>query len=98
MPRRLKSAVELVSDIGAKAFDLQQHSELEIAKAVAFLREVNGPMFDWLIQRLADPHPHLADMADALREKAATERAWRENPPHGPVDERFMRHHYGAKK
>ena len=48
MTRRLKSAVELVSDIGAKAFDLQHHRERDILEAVAILREVNGPMFDWL--------------------------------------------------
>ena len=55
MTRRLKSAVELVSDIGCKAFDLQHHSELEIRKAVALLRTVNAPMFDWLTQMLQAP-------------------------------------------
>lgn len=55
MSRRLRTAVELVSDIGAKAFDLQHHSEAEIAAAVRILRKVNGPMFDWLVYMLASP-------------------------------------------
>lgn len=57
MARRLKGAVELVSDIGSKAFDLQHHSDEEIARAVRFLREVNGPMFDWLVSVLASGSP-----------------------------------------
>lgn len=54
MTRRLKSAVELVSDIGSKAFDLQHHSDEEIREAVRMLRHVNGPMFDWLVLALKD--------------------------------------------
>jgi hypothetical protein len=50
--RQLKTAVEIVSDIGSKAFDLQHHDEREIIAAVALLRHVNGPMFDWLTQML----------------------------------------------
>lgn len=63
MARRLRSAVQLMSDIGSKAFDLQYHSDKDIAEAVAVLRDVNGPMFDWLVSRLSslavaavDPH------------------------------------------
>lgn len=48
-----KCAIELVSDIGSKAFDLQHHSDEEIAEAVALLRDVNAPMFDWLIRVLS---------------------------------------------
>ena len=50
--RRQKSAIEIVSDIGCKAFDLQYHSERDIIEAVVILRQVNGPMFDWLTQIL----------------------------------------------
>lgn len=55
MARRLKCAIELVSDIGSKAFDLQHHSDEEIAEAVKLLRDVNGPMFDWLVKALEAP-------------------------------------------
>lgn len=54
MTRRLKPAVELVSDIGAKAFDLQHHSDADIREAVKFLRTVNPEMFDWLVRILSD--------------------------------------------
>jgi hypothetical protein len=37
-----------VSDIGSLGFDLQHHSEVEIAHAVAILRTVNPQMFEWL--------------------------------------------------
>lgn len=52
MARKLRSAIELVSDIGAKAFDLQHHNESDIREAIAVLRSVNGPMFDWLVRTL----------------------------------------------
>ena len=52
MARRQKSALEIVSDIGSKAFDLQHHSERDIIEAVVILRQVNAPMFDWLTQML----------------------------------------------
>jgi hypothetical protein len=52
MARKLRPAVELVSDIGSLAFDLQHHSEEEIAEAVAVLRYVNPQMFDWLVEHL----------------------------------------------
>lgn len=57
MTRKLKSAVELVSDIGSKAFDLQHHSERDIAEAVACLKHINGPMFAWLIAVLSTGAP-----------------------------------------
>ena len=51
--RRVKSALELLSDIGSKASDLQGHGPLEIARAMQFMRECgNGPMFDWLVLML----------------------------------------------
>lgn len=53
MARRLRDAAELVSDIGSLGFDLQHHSDEEIAEAVAFLRKVNPEMFDWLVKILA---------------------------------------------
>jgi hypothetical protein len=55
MARKLRSAIELVSDIGALGFDLQHHSDSDIAKAVQVLREVNGPMFTWLVKVLGEP-------------------------------------------
>lgn len=69
MTRRFKSAIELVSDIGAKGFDLQHHSESDIAEAVTFLRHVNGPMFDWLVRVLSDAggrNQPVADSADLM--------------------------------
>lgn len=51
--RKLRPAVELVSSIGELAFDLQHHSDEEIAEAVAVLRVVNPQMFDWLVEKLA---------------------------------------------
>lgn len=51
--RRLRPAAEIVSDIGSLGFDLQHHSDTEIAAAVAFLRrQVNPEMFDWLVKVL----------------------------------------------
>jgi hypothetical protein len=50
-----------VSDIGSKGFDLQHHSDAEIAEAVRLLRDVNGPMFDWLVRVLAAPDQRGAD-------------------------------------
>lgn len=55
MPRRLRDAVTLVSAIGSLGFDLQHHSDEQIAEAVAFLRKVNPEMFDWLVRVLAPP-------------------------------------------
>ena len=49
MSRRNRSAVEIVSQIGSLGFDLQYHSDADIAEAVALLRSVNGSMFEWLL-------------------------------------------------
>lgn len=38
----------------------------------------------------------LDPVTDAPVESGA--KPWKENEPHGPVGERFMRHHYGAKR
>jgi hypothetical protein len=54
MARRLRSAVELVSDIGSLGFDLQHHSEAQIAEAVRLLRTVNPQLFDWLVRVLTE--------------------------------------------
>lgn len=53
--RKLRTAVELVSDIGSIGFDLQHHSKEQIAGAVAILRTVNPEMFEWLGRALASP-------------------------------------------
>lgn len=51
--RKPRPALDIVSDIGSKAFDLQHHSERDIALAVRLLRTVNAPMFDWLVRVLS---------------------------------------------
>lgn len=53
MARKLRPALNIVSDIGSLAFDLQHHSNEQIAEAVAILHTVNPEMFDWLVERLA---------------------------------------------
>jgi hypothetical protein len=55
MARKLKPAIELLSNIGSLGFDLQHHSDADIAEAMAFMRQANGPMFDYLAERLAPP-------------------------------------------
>ncbi len=51
--KKLRSAIELVSNIGALGFDLQHHEDAAIAEAVKMLRTVNPQMFDWLVTVLA---------------------------------------------
>lgn len=53
MSRKLRSVLELVSDIGKLGFDLQHHSDEQITEAVKMLRTVNPEMFDFISQRLA---------------------------------------------
>ncbi len=55
MPRKLRPALELVSDIGSLGFDLQHYSDEEIALAVTYLRTVNPEMFEWLVRVLDKP-------------------------------------------
>lgn len=56
MPRRVKQALELISDIGSKAHDLQGYGPIEIARAMQYMRDCgNGPMFEWLAAVLAPP-------------------------------------------
>ena len=62
MSRKLRDALEIVSDIGALGFDLQHHNEMQIAHAVALLRTVNPEMFDWLAKLLADRPPEAPDV------------------------------------
>ncbi len=58
MPRRrLRNALELVSDIGALGFDLQHHHEDAIREAVKVLYTVNPEMFRWLSRVLREPEP-----------------------------------------
>lgn len=55
MTRRLRPALEIVSDIGSLGFDLQHHKQSDIYEAVATLRTVNPDMFNWLALLLAGP-------------------------------------------
>lgn len=52
MSRRLRSALDIVSDIGVLGFDLQRHNEKDIHAAVTLLRTANPEMFDWIVQQL----------------------------------------------
>lgn len=52
MARKLRSAVELASDIGAKAFDLYAHGDRAAVDALRVLVSVNPEMFAWLRDRL----------------------------------------------
>ena len=57
MSRKLRPALNIVSDIGCLGFDLQHHDDAQIAAAVALLRKSNPEMFDWLVKVLARaPH------------------------------------------
>lgn len=55
MSRKLRPALDLVSDIGKLGFDLQHHSDEQIAEAVTMLRTVNPEMFDFISRQLAAP-------------------------------------------
>ncbi len=55
MTRKLRPALELVSAIGSLGFDLQHHSDTDIADAVELLRKVNPEMFDFIWRVLAAP-------------------------------------------
>jgi len=55
MKRRLRPALEIISDIAALGFDLRQHGAADIAEAVAFLRTVNPVLLEWLATVLARP-------------------------------------------
>lgn len=55
MTRKLRPALEIISDIGALGFDLQHHSDAVIADAVTLLRTVNPELFSWLVQVLGEP-------------------------------------------
>lgn len=54
MTRRLRPALDIVSDIGSLGFDLQHHDAASIAHAVAVLRTVNPDMFAWLVKALSE--------------------------------------------
>lgn len=57
MARKQRMAIELLSDIGSKAYDLQVYTDPEIQAALAVMRSVNAPLFDWLTQLLVDAKP-----------------------------------------
>lgn len=50
--RRLRPAIEIISDIGSLGYDLQHHAEPDIAAAMTFIRQANPEMFDWLAKVL----------------------------------------------
>jgi len=52
--RSARSAVELASDIGAKAFDLHGHGDHAARAALAVVARVNPEMLAWLRDRLLD--------------------------------------------
>ena len=52
MPRKPRPALNLVSQIGQLGFELQHHSDEEIAEAVTLLRRVNPKLFVWLVKAL----------------------------------------------
>jgi len=52
MKRRLRPAVELASDIGAKAADLHAHGDAAALEALDFLCKVNPDVYSWLLDRL----------------------------------------------
>ena len=54
MRKARRDPVELASDIGAKAFDLLQHGNIEALKALDVVCRVNPDVFAWLRDRLLD--------------------------------------------
>lgn len=64
MTRKLRTALTIVSDIGALGFDLQHHSDEAVAEAVKILRTVNPEMFDYLSRVLSvgASQPHSPEM------------------------------------
>lgn len=52
--RKSKSAIELASDIGAKAYDLMQYDDAAVRGALRVLVTVNPEVFAWLRDRLQE--------------------------------------------
>lgn len=77
MPRKLRDALEIVSDIGSLGFDLQYHDDIQIRHAVAVLRAVNPELFNWLVQALGVDGGSVGDARE--ESKPATPK----NEPHG---------------
>jgi hypothetical protein len=46
--RRLRPALEILSDIGSLGFDLQHHDDATIKRDFEYLKQVNPEMFAWL--------------------------------------------------
>lgn len=70
--RRPQPAIELASDVGAKAADLYAHGDRAAEHALAFLWRVNPRVFGWLTERLlavreADPTELLGRRAGVCR-------------------------------
>lgn len=80
MPRKLRPALDLVSDIGSLGFDLQHHSDEQIAEAVRILRTVNPEMFDWIVKQLA-AQAYPSTEARVLTDKRVAAQA---SPPTAP--------------
>lgn len=53
--RKLRPALEILSDIGCLGFDLQHHSDEAIEDAMKFMRISNPEMFAYLSRVLAAP-------------------------------------------
>ena len=51
--RKLRPAIEILSDIGSLGFDLQHHDDLVIADAMEFMRKANPEMFAWIAKVIA---------------------------------------------
>lgn len=64
--RKLRTAIEIVSNIGSLGFDLQHHSDVQIVEAVKLLRMVNPEMFEWLVRVLGSKRSEPAAQLDAV--------------------------------
>ena len=73
--RKLRPAIEIVSDIGSLGFDLQHHSDAQIVEAVKLLRTVNPELFAWLVQVLGSKRSEPAGRSEAS-EQAEAQRLW----------------------
>lgn len=69
--RMRRPAVEVVSDIGALAHDLQCYYDEEIVEAVKVCRTVNPEMFAWLVRVLDSYRSAPTNEADWVDEDEA---------------------------
>lgn len=68
-----RNALDIVSDIGVIAFDLQRHTTEEIKDAVALLRTANPQLFDWLIVALGGTDMEAVKLAVQAKIRAEAE-------------------------